>query len=173
MNGLDIILLIIIIAAAIGGFSKGFFAELASVVSIVLGIWAALKLYEIVQRWLSHIIHWGASSLKLFSFILVFIVVIVIVHLIAKVFDNTIKAIALGIFGRLAGAILGALKGAFILSILLIVVAKIEYYTTTIIPEKTKKESKLYGPIDNFAPNILPFLRDYKETAPQSKGNVV
>jgi membrane protein required for colicin V production len=174
MNVLDIILLILILAAAVSGFSNGFFVELASIASIILGIWAAIAFSDIVQGWLSHIIHWSPSSLKLVAFILIFILVVIIVHLIARTFENTIRAIALGIFSRLAGAVVGALKGAFILSVLLLVVTKIESYTTTIIPEKTKKESKLYGPIDNFAPNILPFLKKYKESGPSdNRSNVI
>jgi membrane protein required for colicin V production len=173
MNVLDIILLILILAAAVSGFSKGFFIELASIASLILGIWAAIGFSDIVQQWLSHILSWSPSSLKLIAFILIFIIVVIIVHLIAKLFENAIQAIALGIFSRLAGAVLGALKGAFILSVLLLVVTKIESFTTTIIPEQTKKESKLYGPIDNFAPNILPFLKKYKETNPQGKGSGV
>jgi membrane protein required for colicin V production len=173
MNLLDIILLILILAAAVSGFSNGFFVELASVVSLILGIWAAILFSDIVQRWLSHIFTWSPSSLKLVAFILIFIIVIIIVHLIARFFEEAIRAIALGIFSRFAGAVLGALKGAFILSVLLLVVSKIESFTTTIIPEKTKKESKLYEPIDNFAPNILPFLKKYKESAPRGKGSDV
>jgi membrane protein required for colicin V production len=173
MNILDLILLILILAAAISGFSNGFFVELASVAAIILGIWAAIGLSGIVQRWLSHILSWSPSSLKLIAFILIFIIVVIIVHLIARFFEGAIKAIALGIFSRLAGAVVGALKGAFIISVLLIVVAKIEYYTTTIIPEKTKKESKLYEPIDNLAPNILPFLKNYKEPNQTKNGTGV
>jgi membrane protein required for colicin V production len=69
----------------------------------------------------------------------------------------------LSIFSRLAGALFGALKAAFILSILMIIVLKIENFTITILPKKLKAESKLYGPIENMAPNILPFLKAEKE----------
>ena len=39
MNAIDIILIIMLIAAAIHGFIKGFFVEFASVAALVLGIW--------------------------------------------------------------------------------------------------------------------------------------
>lgn len=163
MNVLDIILLILILVAAISGFSKGFFVELASIASLILGIWAAIEFSDIVQSWLSDIFTWNPSSIKLIAFIIIFIIVVIIVHLIARLFEKAIKAIALGIFSRLAGAVVGALKAAFIMSLLLIVVTKIEYYTTTIIPEETKRESKLYGPIENIAPNIFPLLKSFNK----------
>lgn len=173
MNVLDIILLILIIAAAISGFAKGFFVELASVLAIVLGVWAGIAFSGTVQGWLSKMVTWSPASIKLVAFIIIFLMIVILVHLIANLFEKGIRAIALGIFSRLAGAILGAIKGAFILSVLLIVVTKIEYYTTTIIPDQVKKESKLYGPIDKFAPNILPFLKNYKDPEPERKGNTV
>jgi len=171
MNVLDIILLILILAAAISGFSKGFFVELASVLSIILGIWAAIGFSGTVQRWLSKMVDWSPTSIKLVAFIIIFLMVVIIVHLIANLFEKGIRAIALGIFSRMAGAVLGALKGAFILSILLLAVTKIEYYTARIIPDDVKKESKLYAPIEKLAPNIIPFLKNYKEPDFDKKGN--
>ena len=100
---------------------------------------------------------------KKLEFILIFVFVVLIVHLIASLTEKFVKAIALGIFSRLAGAIFGAFKAAFILSILMIIITKIENYTITIIPDKAKTESRLYGPIENMAPNILPFLKAEKE----------
>jgi membrane protein required for colicin V production len=173
MNVLDIILLILILAAAISGFTKGFFVELASILAIILGVWAGIAFSGTVQVWLSKMVDWSPVSIKLVAFIIIFLAVVVIVHLIANFFEKGIRAIALGIFSRMAGAVLGALKGAFILSVLFIVVTKIEYYTTTIIPEQTKKESKLYSPIEKLAPNIIPFLKNYKGPDSGKKGNAV
>lgn len=173
MNVLDIILLILILAAAISGFTKGFFVELASVLAIILGVWAGIGFSGTVQVWLSKMVSWSPLSIKLVAFIIIFLVVVIVIHLVANLFERGIRAIALGIFSRLAGAVLGAIKGAFILSVLFIVVTKIESYTTTIIPEQTKKESKLYVPIEKLAPNIIPFLKNYKESNTDKKGNTV
>ena len=46
MNLLDVILLILLLAAAISGYTKGFFIELASVVSLILGIWAGVDFFS-------------------------------------------------------------------------------------------------------------------------------
>jgi membrane protein required for colicin V production len=163
MNVLDIVLLVILIAAAISGFVKGFFVELASIVSLILGIWAAVEFSGFVQQWLSNYVHWSINSMRLVAFILIFIFVVIVVHLIATLTEKFVKAIALSIFSRLAGAVFGVLKSAFILSILMIIVVKIENFTISIIPDKLKAESKLYGPIENMAPNILPFLKAEKD----------
>jgi membrane protein required for colicin V production len=163
MNVLDILLVIILVAAAINGFVKGFFVELASIASLILGIWAAVVFSGLVQHWLSKYLNWSSDAVRLVSFILIFVFVVVVVHLIATLTEKFVRAIALSIFSRLAGAVFGVLKTAFVLSILMIIIVKIENLTTTIIPGKMKAESKLYGPIENMAPNILPFLKAEKD----------
>ena len=174
MNVLDIILVILLIGAAINGFMKGFFVELASIVSLILGIWAAVEFSALVQLWLSKYLNWSHDSMRLAAFILIFVFVVILVHLVATLTEKFVKAIALSIFSRLAGAVFGALKAAFVLSILMILISKIETFTITIIPEKTKAESKLFRPIENMAPNILPFLKAEKEEkpAPPSKNAI-
>lgn len=167
MNIVDIILIVLIVGAAINGFIKGFFVELASIVSLILGIWAAVEFSSLVQQWLSKYLTWSHDSMRLAAFILIFVFVVIVVHLIATLTEKFVHAIALGIFSRFAGAIIGALKAAFVLSILMIIISKIENFTVTIIPDKAKAESRFYGPIENMAPNILPFLKAEKERVPE------
>lgn len=173
MNVVDIVLVILIVGAAINGFVKGFFVELASIASLILGIWAAVEFSGFVQQWLSKYLTWSHDSMRLAAFILIFVFVVILVHLIATLTEKFVKAIALSIFSRLAGAIFGALKAAFILSILMIIISKIENFTITIIPEKAKAESRFYGPIENMAPNILPFLKVEKENTPEQPQNMI
>jgi len=163
MNVIDIILLVILVTAAVNGFVKGFFIELASIASLILGIWAAVEFSGFVRHWLSGYFNWSDDAMRIVSFILIFVFVVIVVHLIATLTEKFVAAIALGIFSRLAGAVLGVLKAAFILSILMIVILKIENITVKIIPEKAKAGSRLYEPIENIAPNIFPFLKREKE----------
>lgn len=171
MNWIDIILIILIVGAAVSGFVKGFFVELASIVSLILGIWAAVAFSDLVQQWLSKYLNWSHDSIRLMAFILIFVFVVILVHLVATLTEKFVSAIALGIFSRLAGAVFGALKAAFVLSILMLIISKIENFTITIIPEKSKVESRFYGPIENMAPNILPFLKEEKEEKPAPQSN--
>jgi membrane protein required for colicin V production len=159
MNVIDIVLIVILIAAAINGFTKGFFVELSSIAALILGIWAAIEFSGLVQEWLSVYFKWSPEAMRLVAIILIFVFVVIIVHLIATMTEKFVKAIALSIFSRLAGAILGALKTAFILSILMNIILKIEDFTINIIPEKAKSESRMYTPIENIAPNIFPVLK--------------
>jgi len=171
MNVIDIILFVILVAAAINGFVKGFFVELASIASLIIGIWAAVKFSGIVQVLLSRYLDWSSDMMRIISFILIFIFVVIVIHLIATLTEKFVRAIALTIFSRLAGAIFGVIKTAFILSILMLIILKIENFTHPIIPGKLKAESKLYAPIENIAPGILPFLKIDRTKTPDPQPN--
>jgi membrane protein required for colicin V production len=173
MNLLDVILLILLIAAAISGYSRGLFVELASVFSLILGIWAGVDFSPHLQVWLAKFLSWSPTNLRLLAFLMIFLSVVIIVHLVANVFEKTIRALALGFLSRFGGALIGALKAAFFMSIFLLLITAMERYTTSIIPEKSKRESKLYRPIENFAPRILPFLKFYQKSTPPDKNNPV
>lgn len=159
MNSLDIVLIIILCAAGINGFIKGFFVELASIVSLILGIWLAVEFSELVLGWISKFLDWNADMLRILAFVLIFIFVVIVVHLVATATEKFVRAIALSIFSRIGGAIIAALKAAFILSIFMMLTQKIEKHTRTLIPPKLKSESTLYTPIENIAPGVMPFLK--------------
>ncbi len=162
MNIIDSVIIIILVAAAINGFVKGFFVELASVASLILGIWAAVEFSGFIQKWLSRYLDWSPEMMRIVAFILIFIFVVLVIHLVATLTEKFVRAIALSIFSRLAGAVFGIIKAAFILSILMLLILKIEGFTGTIIPQKQKAGSKFYTPIENIAPGVLPFLKAEK-----------
>ncbi|MEK7719947.1 MAG: CvpA family protein [Bacteroidota bacterium] len=163
MNIVDLILIIILIAAAIHGFVKGFFAEFASVAAIILGVLCAMMFSESLRHWLSTVVSWQPGTVKAAAFFIIFISVVIVVHLIANALEKFVRAIALGLLSRIGGAIFGVIKTAFILSFLMYVIVRIESYDVTIIPKEPKRGSKLYAPIEKLAPNLFPFLREEKE----------
>lgn len=162
MNYLDAVLGIILIVSAINGFSKGFVEELAGLVALVLGIWAAIHFSDLVGEFLTTTFNMTFRHLHIVAFIVTFIGVVILVHIIGSIVNKMVKAIRLGFLNRLAGLAFGAVKGALILSVLLVVFDKIDK-DVHIVSAETKAESRLYTPIRNFAPGIFPFLDFWKE----------
>ena len=163
MNIVDLILIIILLAGAIHGFVKGFFVEFASVAAIVLGVLCAMMFSDYLKGWLSGFVSWQPTTVKAVAFFILFISVLIVVHLIANALEKFVRAIALGLLSRIGGAVFGVIKTAFILSFLMYIVARIEFYDVTVIPKEPKKGSKMYIPIEKLAPNLLPFLRQEKK----------
>lgn len=158
MNVLDIILGAILVFAAIRGFQKGFFIELASIAALLLGIWGAVEFSGFTAYYLHSVFNWNSDHMGLIAFIVTFILVVVVVHLVARLADTLFKAVALGMLNRLAGVVVGVLKAAFIISVLLIVIEMVGKYTFNLIPAQKANNSILYKPLRNFAPSILPFF---------------
>jgi membrane protein required for colicin V production len=162
MNYIDLILGILLILSAINGFSKGFVEELSGLVALILGIWAAIHFSGSVGQYLTENFHWTFQHLSIVAFIITFVIVVILVQIIGSFFSKLVKAVSLGFLNRLAGLAFGALKGALILSIVLVVFDKLDK-DVHIIAKKTKTESRLYTPIRNFAPGVFPFLDFWKE----------
>ena len=162
MNYVDAILIILLILSAIQGFSKGFVEELAGLVALILGIWVAIHFSDLAGQFLSGTFHLTFKHLHIVAFIVTFILVVILVHIAGSMVNSMVKMVHLGFLNRLAGLAFGAVKGALIISVLLVVFDKIDNDVHLIKPE-TKSDSRLYTPIRNFAPGIFPFLEFWKE----------
>ncbi len=166
MNYLDIILGILLILSAFNGFSKGFVEELAGLVALILGIWVAIHFSDVVARYLTDHFHFTFEHLHIAAFIITFVIVVVLVYLVGALVNKVVKAASLGFLNRLAGFGFGIIKGALILSVVLVVFNRIDK-DVHIISEQTKADSKLFEPIKNFAPGVFPFLDFWGENKQQ------
>jgi membrane protein required for colicin V production len=163
MNIVDIILIVILIAGAINGFIKGFFVEFASVAAIVLGVLCAMLFSPSLIREMHGLVSWSTTTIKVISYLVIFISVVVVVHVIANLLEKSVRAVALGSLSRVAGAVFGVVKTVFILSLLMYIIGRIEALDVTIIPKGPRHESKYYAPIERLVPNLFPFLKEEKE----------
>ena len=162
MNYIDIILGVLLLISVINGFSRGFVEELTGLVALILGIWIAIHFSDLVGNFLIKIFHVSFKHFSIIAFFITFLIVVVLVHIIGSFVNRLVKAVSLGFLNRLAGLAFGAVKGALILSVLLVVFDKIDQ-DVHIVSKETRSESRLYTPIRNFAPGVFPFLDFWKE----------
>ncbi|MCG6190209.1 CvpA family protein [Maribellus maritimus] len=157
MNYIDIILGLLLLFSAIGGFRKGLIAELASLAALILGIWGAIEFSDITSEFLIENFNLQTEHLNIISFVVTFVVIVVLVHIVGNVVNKLVDTVMLGFVNRLAGLVFGVLKSALILSIILVVFDKVDD-DIEILSREAKAESRLYEPIRSFAPSIFPFL---------------
>jgi membrane protein required for colicin V production len=165
MNYLDIILIVPLAYGAIRGFSKGFIIELASLASLILGVFIAVIISDIIGQMAESIIDWNPIVVKIVAFIIAFALVVIIVHLLAKSIEKIIKIAGLGLFNRIAGLGAGLIKMVFFVSVVLILLNNIKLTAgKKIISDERRENSLLYNKIEGFAFFILPeadFLKKY------------
>lgn len=157
MNYIDIILFILLALSAIVGFRKGLVVELASLAALILGIWGAIKFSGITSGFLVEQFNVNWDHLPIISFAITFVVIVILVHMIGAVVDKLVKTVMLGFVNRLAGLVFGIARGALFLSIVLLIVDHVDR-EVHLLPESAKAQSRMYEPIKNFAPSLLPFI---------------
>lgn len=154
MNWMDLLLIVAMGVAAAKGYQRGFVVELASLVGVVLGIWVAARYSEPLMTRL------GLEMAGHWAFLLTFLMVLVVVHLLAHALTTLMDVAQLGLPNKLAGILFGALRSAFVLSVVLNLLGG---FSSEAMPgAEARKDSRLYGPVRAFAPLVLPVLGDTK-----------
>ena len=169
MNIIDIILIIPIIWFAYLGFKRGLIIELASLIALILGIYAALYFSFYAEDLLANIFNMGPKYRGIAAFILTFVVVIVVVHLIGKLLEKIINLVALGFLNKLAGGIFGVLKGAVLLSVILLI---LNQFNNKLISQEKKEGSMFYGPVAGIAPLLWDKLQNQEYIDPPEKDDI-
>ena len=159
MNILDIILLICFIPAIIQGIRKGFIAQLISIVSIVIGIWASARFADIVSSWIGRYITASEQVMKIVSFALILIVVFLILAAVGRMLEGVIKLVMLGWLNKLLGVVFALLKTALIVGLIIIAFTSIND-SFKLVQESVLNESLLYPPVKKLAFEVFPYLRD-------------
>ncbi len=149
INTLDIIMLIPLAWGLFTGFKKGLIIELASLIALVAGIYAAVHFSFLTASYLSQYVDISETYLPVISFILTFVLVVLAVHFVGKIVEKLVKMVALGFFNRLGGAVFSMFKYAVFVSVLILLVNK---FMPGIVSEKDKEGSYLYEPVEKIAP---------------------
>ena len=134
---------------------KGFFVELASLVSLIAGVYGAIHFSYFVGNFLKDKVEWEERYISIIAFAITFIAIVIIISLLGKLFTKVADFASLGILNKLLGGVFGALKLGLIVSVLLIVFDKLNS-TITFVNKENTEDSILYGPVKNLAPMIFP-----------------
>ncbi len=167
LSSLDLIMGIVLGWGIIRGLRKGFIRELTSFAALILGIYGAIHFSYFLLDYLEEYLAWEENMLNIAALVLTFIIIVILISLVGHVFTRIAKLLALNLLNRLLGAVLGFLKSAFLLGILLMFITAInteEKYIT----EEQRDSSVLYTPIEKFSQKILPSAMELiKEHSPE------
>lgn len=158
MNYLDIIIALPILWGIYRGFTKGFIISVASLLSLILGIYAAIHFASFFGIYIDKWFHPNPKHLKVYAFAVAFVLVVIAVRLIGWGLDRFVKTTSLGIVNRLAGVFFNVLKWMFILSVLISIIDSSDR-TKNMIKEKDKGGSFLFNPVSKLAPIVFPYLK--------------
>lgn len=158
MNYIDLIIIILLIASAIGGLTKGLIYEVASLIGLVAGIWGAIKFSGAIETFLVRRLDVTYEHVNIIAFIITFIFIIILVNVLAHAIETSFEGVSLGAANRILGMFFAVFKSAFIIGIVLLLIGGLNDFVPG-IPEKKIQEAKLAAPLRNLSISTLPFLK--------------
>ena len=163
---LDIILLVLLILAIIKGYQRGLIVGVFSLVAIIVGLAAAIKLSTVVAGYIGKAVKISDTWLPIIAFAAVFVIVVLLVRLGANFIQKTVEIALLGWVNRLGGIL-------FFIAIYVIAWSVILFYIEQVnmVKPGTIQNSVTYtfiqpwGPrvINGFASIIPPFKHMFAE----------
>jgi membrane protein required for colicin V production len=157
MSFLDIILGALLVYALYKGIKNGLFVEIASFVSLVVGIFVAIKFSYFMKNILTNTVSWSPKYIEITAFALTFLIVVVGIHLLAKFFTSIADFAYLGWLNKLGGATFSVLKTILALSIIFNIFQKINV-NNLIVKQETLDNSMFYNPVQKVSIFIYPTL---------------
>ena len=144
------------------GWKRGIVREVATLVGVLAGIWAAVHLSQQVAE----LIGLESENAVLVAFFICFVGALVLAWLLGRLIENLMKSANLSIVNRLGGATSGMVKALCILAVMLNYVVMFDRHEVVLKPE-TKEKSMLYKPVYNtgnkLTESLKQFIADHKE----------
>ena len=160
MGFLDIILGVLLAIAMFKGIKNGLFVELASLVSLLLGIYAAVKFSNFMKEFLAGFVKWNPNTIQVVAFILTFILVVIAVSLLGKFLTGIADLAFLGWLNSLGGGFFRVLKTILIIGIVFKVFEKINYHNF-LAKKETLDNSLFYNPIQKITGYLYPSIESW------------
>lgn len=119
MNALDILFVVIMGFSLVRGIFRGLVKEVASIIGVLSGYYAAYTYYPLLARLLSR---WMSDTayLNIVSFLILFCLVFLIISLIGVVLKYLLSIAYMGWADRVSGALFGLGKSILVASVILV-----------------------------------------------------
>lgn len=147
---LDLLLAVVIILAVIKGFQRGLIIGVFSLVAVIIGLAAAMKLSIVVAGYVGEAVNVSDEWLPVISFALVFIAVVLLIRLGANAIERTVEIVMLGWVNRLGGILLYAAIYIVVFSVLLFYAEQVD-----LIRPETIEQSRTYSFIQPWGPKVI------------------
>lgn len=163
MSFFDIIVAALLAFSLYKGIKNGLFVEVASFISLLLGIYLAIKFSSLMTGMISKHVSWNPTNIQLTAFILTFILVVIGVYFLAKILTGIADFAMLGWMNKLGGGLFRILKTILILSVFIALFEKINF-NNTFAKKETLDNYIFYNPVKKVAAFVYPSIEKWYET---------
>ena len=163
MSFFDIIVAALLAFSFYKGVKNGLFVEVASFISLLLGIYLAIKFSSLMKEIIMKHVSWNPNTIQVTAFILTFILVVIGVYFLAKILTGIADFAFLGWANKLGGGFFRVLKSILILSIFIALFEKINF-NNTFAKKETLDSYIFYNPVKKVAAFVYPSIEKWYET---------
>lgn len=155
----DIILLICFIPAIVSGISKGFVRQVVEIAAILLGVWVAFRYSSIASIWLSQYIEADKIVLHVICFIVILILTAGLLTLGGHLLTKILKVVSLGWINGALGVVLGIIKAAIIMGLVIIAFDAVND-SIHLIDKESLDNAVIYNKLNELGNDIFSRLRN-------------
>lgn len=159
---LDIIFAALIVFAVLKGYQRGFIIGLFSLVAVIIGLAAAMKLSIVMADYLGKAVNISDRWMPVVSFAVVFLLVILLIRLGGKAIEKTVEMAMMGWLNKLGGMLLFVVIYITVFSVLIFYAEQLKF-----LQPDTIEKSITYSFIQPWGPkainglgSILPIFKD-------------
>src|ERR1700690_4246207 len=120
MSIADWIIVVILVAAVLGGLSQGFFRSAFGLGGLMLGLVLAAWNFDRFAPVIKHLVH-SQMVANAIAFLLIAVLVMGVAAILGSLFSKMFQKIGLGCPDRLAGAVFGFFQGALLVTVFILV----------------------------------------------------
>ncbi|WP_432222525.1 CvpA family protein [Flavobacterium sp. TMP13] len=172
MTTFDMILGVLLVYGLYKGIRNGLFVELASLISLLAGIYFAIKFSSFLKDLISKQVSWNPNTIQIIAFVLTFLAVVIGIMLLAKIFTKLADFAYLGWINKLGGGVFRLLKMILILSVVFTLFEKVNF-DNAIAKEETLDASLFYRPIQKVSGFVYPSIDKFYEKLKEEKNTDV
>lgn len=159
---IDLVLGVLLVLAIIKGVQRGLIISVFSVLGLIVGLVAAMKLSAVAASYIKDSVNVSAKWLPIIAFVAVFLIAVLLVRLGAKALEKTVKIAMLGWLNRIGGVVLFVALYTLVFSVILFYASKINLISPQAIQaSKTYHYIQPWGPwaIDSIG-SIIPIFKN-------------
>lgn len=158
LNWLDFLILMLLIAGMVRGYSKGLIFEASGLIGLIIAVYISRYHSSPFASFIHNTFNVGMEYCPALGMVMAFILSLFFVKALAMIAQRFIKTISLGWLNRLLGVLFAGVKLLIVISVLFNVLGPINE-KHKVVPPRHLEGSLLYGPVTNFAPTVLPKLK--------------
>jgi membrane protein required for colicin V production len=159
---LDLLFAITMVLALVKGYRRGLIVGLFSLVAVIIGLAAAMKLSVVAAAYIGSAVKISDQWLPVVSFAVVFIAVVLLIRLGANAIEKLVEVALMGWINKLGGILLYAVIYTLVFSVLLFYAEKVH-----ILKPDTISQSVTYSFVQPWAPkaingvgSVIPVFKD-------------